>query len=94
MHAGLTAEIKKILKMAQKTSSAVSKWLKKQEWYESFIETLERFREYDREDINRFLKGTMLEDTIYAAFPWYLSPEGMDFWKDIDKQFRDWFYGD
>ena len=94
MHAGLTAEIKKILKMAQKTSAAVSKWLKKQEWYESYIETLERFREYDNEDIERFLKGHMMEDTIYAAFPWYLSPEGMDFWKDINKQFKEWFYGD
>ena len=80
--------------MAQKTSAAVSKWLKKQEWYESYIETLERFREYDNEDIERFLKGHMMEDTIYAAFPWYLSPEGMDFWKDINKQFKEWFYGD
>lgn len=80
--------------MAQKTSAAVSKWLQKQEWYESFVETLERFRDYDLEDMNRFLKGIMLEDTIYAAFPWYLSPEGMDFWQDIDKQFREWFNGD
>ena len=87
-------EIKKILKMAQKTSAAVSKWLQKQEWYESYIETLERFREYDNEDIKRFLRGHMMEDTIYAAFPWYLSPEGMDFWKDINKQFKEWFYGD
>ena len=80
--------------MAQKTSAAVSKWLKKQEWHESFIETLERFREYDCEDIERFLSGHMMENTIYEAFPWYLSPEGMDFWGDIDKQFKEWFYGE
>ena len=80
--------------MAQKTNAAVAKWLQKQEWYESYIETLERYREYDNEDIERFLKGHMMEYTICAAFPWYLSPEGMDFWEDIDKQFKEWFYGD
>ena len=80
--------------MAQKTNAAVAKWLQKQEWYESFIETLNRFREYDSEDVGRFLDGSMKADTIYLAFPWYLSPEGMDFWQEIDKQFREWFYGD
>ena len=57
--------------MNGKSNAAVAKWLQKQEWYESFVETLERFRDYDLEDMNRFLNGIMLEDTIYAAFPWY-----------------------
>lgn len=77
--------------MNEKSNAAVAKWLQKQEWYDSFIETLDRFREYDSEDVGRFLDGSMKEDTIYRAFPWYLSPEGMDFWKEIDKQFRDWY---
>ena len=45
--------------MAQKTNAAVAKWLQKQEWYDSFIETLDRFREYDSEDVGRFLDGSM-----------------------------------
>ena len=79
--------------MNGKSNAAVAKWLQKQEWYDSFIETLYRFRDYDS-DVARFLDGSMKEDTIYLAFPWYFSPEGMDFWNDIDKQFREWFYGD
>ena len=43
----------------------------------------------DSEDVGRFLDGSMNVDTIYLAFPWYLSPEGMDFWQEIDKQFRE-----
>ena len=88
------AETKRRWMMGMRSSAAVAKWLQEQEWYDSFIETLDRFREYDSEDVGRFLDGSMNVDTIYLAFPWYLSPEGMDFWQEIDKQFREWFYGD
>ena len=80
--------------MTQRTSTAVSKWLQKQEWYESYVETLGRYSEYDGEYMDKFLSGHMMEETVHLAFPWYLSPDGVDFWIDIDKQFKEWFYGE
>lgn len=80
--------------MTQKTSAAISKWLQKQDWYESYVENLERYRDYDSEGIKRFLNGCMYDETIIVAFPWYLSPEGYDYWREINNEFAEWYYGE
>ena len=79
--------------MTQRTSTEVSRWLQKQEWYESYIDNLERYRDYDSNVVNRFKNGYKYHETIMSAFSWYSTPEGYDYWYKINEQFEDWYYG-
>ena len=86
-------EIKRRWMMRLKTNAAVAKWLKKQEWYEAWIDNLNLFRD-DPEVINDFINGLFDEGTIIKGFPWRMTPEGDTFWAEVNKQFEAWYYGD
>ena len=79
--------------MPTKTRAAIAKWLEKQEWYEAYCDNLV-LQSRLTETIRRFLAGIYEEDTICAAFSWSFTPEGDSYWRDINKQFTAWYYGD
>lgn len=79
--------------MAQKTNAAVAKWLQKQEWYEAWLDNM-NLQDLDEALILEYKCGLHGEDTISNSFIWMVTPEGYDYWREIDKQFREWFYGD
>ena len=79
--------------MPTKTRAAIAKWLEKQEWYEAWIDNLNLFRE-DPEVINDFINGLFDEGTIMMGFPWRMTPEGDEYWRGINQQFQEWYYGD
>ena len=78
--------------MPTRTREAIAKWLEKQEWYEVFCDNMvlqSRATETKYECIN----GLFYEDTISGAFSWAFTPEGDEYWREINKGFIAWYNG-
>lgn len=69
-----------------KTKEQIDKWLKKQDWFDKFVENLED------KDYDKYLKLDNLSNFISGAFIWIDTPEGSDYWSRIDSTFIKWFY--
>lgn len=77
--------------MAQKTRAAVAKWLQKQEWFDAWVENM---RLQDVGNADEYILGFWDEFTLVNSFVWQMTPEGYDYWCEIEKQFKKWYYGD
>lgn len=73
-----------------KSSNEISQWLTSQKWFEQLSCNIDREK---RGSIFReaILNGNSGMCTISSAFVWTFTPEGYDYWLDIDRQFIQWF---
>lgn len=78
--------------MRSRSSQAVAKWLREQEWYEAWIDNL-TLQEEDQNIIQWFIEGNVGSSTIQCSIVWYQTPEGDDYWREINRQFKEWYYG-
>lgn len=78
--------------MRSRSSQAVAKWLREQEWYEAWIDNL-TLQEEDQNIIQWFIEGNVGSSTIQTSIVWYQTPEGDDYWREINRQFKEWYYG-
>ena len=79
--------------MAQKTNAAVAKWLQKQEWYEAWLDNM-RLQDFLSEGRkHEYALGLYGEVTICDSIVWLMTPEGYDYWDEINQQFIRWYNG-
>lgn len=78
--------------MGQRNSTTVAKWLRKQEWYDAWVDNLE-LQEDDIAIVNWFKAGHELGATLICSIVWHLTPEGDEYWRNINEQFKEWYYG-
>lgn len=71
-----------------KTPEQIREWLQKQEWYESFRRQAE---EYLSSELYKTLNGYDGTYTISYAFYWQHSKEGDKYWREINRQFQEWY---
>lgn len=72
---------------------AVSLWMEDQEWFDAWNDNL--VLQVEDDDLRIwYAEGHEGVETIKNSIIWYLTPEGYDYWREIDKQFRKWYYGD
>ena len=79
--------------MPTRTRQAIAKWLKNQEWYEAFCDNMV-LQSRSTEQIYECINGLFYESTISGAFSWSFTPEGDDYWRNINNVFETWYYGD
>lgn len=80
--------------MRRRTNAAVAKWLEKQEWYEAWIDNM-NLQDFLSEDSKlEYILGLRGEETICDSITWAITPEGYDYWEEINRQFKAWFYGE
>ena len=79
--------------MRRRTNAAVAKWLEKQEWYEAWLDNM-NLQDLDEALILEYKCGLRGKDTISNSFIWMVTPEGYDYWKKINEEFKAWFYGE
>lgn len=63
-----------------KIKNKIKKYLKQQDYYQNFINNV---------GPNGISSYNIF--TIENAFIWTLTPEGYDYWKLIDKEFKKWY---
>lgn len=65
-----------------------SEWILKQPWLPQFINNC--VATYNPPDqILRYLLGTESDNTVNDSFHWMNTPEGVQFWSDIDDEMMD-----
>lgn len=75
-----------------KTAGAVQKWIKSQQWWDKFKKNFEAQKPLMYPTMTELLQKSF-QEPIASAFYWDRTPEGFEFWKDIDNQFLDFYYG-
>lgn len=45
----------------------------------------------DVENAEEYIRGFWGEITLVNSFIWLATPEGEDYWEDINKQFLEWY---
>ena len=77
--------------LRHRSKTDIQKWLKTRDWYEKYVENLKG--EYqDISQRQKFLFGDKGASTISAAFLYMDTPEGSDYWVNIEEQFLKWYY--
>ena len=79
--------------MKRRTNAAVAKWLEKQEWYEAWLENM-NLQDLDETLILEYKCGLHGGHTIDHSIIWMITPEGYDYWKKINEELIDWYYGE
>lgn len=65
-----------------------SEWMLKQPWLSQFVDNC--IAAYNSPDqILRYLLGTESDNTVNDGFHWMSTPEGGQFWSDIDDEIVD-----
>lgn len=80
--------------MRRRTNAAVAKWLEKQEWYEAWLENMNLQDFMSEGQKLEYTLGLHGEETISDSIVWMMTPEGYDYWEEINRQFKAWFYGE
>lgn len=70
----------------------VQKWIKSQWWWPLFRADFKE-QKCTYPTMTELLQKSY-QEPIASAFYWDRTPEGFDFWKDIDNQFLDFYYAD
>lgn len=71
-----------------KTQKQIRKWLQTQEWYPQFKKNMRK----EPEDKQKYiLIGKAYSETIKGAFIWNGTPEGINFWWNVNIQFLKWY---
>ena len=76
-----------------KTPEQISEWLRYKPWLKKFMKNCRNIGKIRREGAMKILSGEMGLLTIAAGFTWSRSPEGLGYWKEKDRQFKEWYYG-
>lgn len=79
--------------MKPKGRIAVANFLLEQEWYDAWYDNL-ILQEEDFDLVRHFVEGHEGASTIENSIVWYLTPEGDEYWREINKRFKEWFYGE
>lgn len=74
-----------------KSKEEIKLWLGEQPWFPAFAANI--LRSHNRPYINSIVSGDYGGSTIAIAFSWKTSPEGENFWRNIEKQYREWYDG-
>lgn len=77
--------------MTRKAGEA-QKWIKSQPWWVQFKRNFEAQKPLDFPTMTELLQKSF-QEPIASAFYWDRTPEGFDYWKQIDKSFLDFYYG-
>ncbi|MCF0120467.1 MAG: hypothetical protein HUJ65_02415 [Oscillospiraceae bacterium] len=75
-----------------KTKKQIKAYLELQPWFDDFKANVEKYAESTTRDPQEILNGEMGEYTISAPFPWSITKQGADYWRNVDNAFCDWFY--
>ena len=65
-----------------------SEWILKQPWLSQFVNNCIAAHKLPYEILS-YLLGTNTDDTVNAGFSWSCTPEGFNFWSDIDDKIID-----
>lgn len=65
-----------------------SEWMLKQPWLPQFINNCVTAKNSPSQILS-YLLGTESANTVNDGFHWMSTPEGGDFWSDIDDEIRD-----
>lgn len=79
--------------MEMKTEKQVSEWLYQQRWLRAFVKNIRNVTSTSKAEAKRILDGVYTVNTIAAGFNWGRSPQGLEYWKEKDKELREWYYG-
>lgn len=74
-----------------RSKSDIKKWLKQKDWYQQYIDNLK----VEYPNINarqKFLLGENEQYTISSAFCYRDTPEGIEYWSQIEEMFLRWYY--
>lgn len=80
--------------MGTKTAAEVRDYLKKQKWVHKFAKNMKSVGNLSKEGAYSVLAGECGANTILSGFPWAMSPQGFDYWYNIHKEFRKFYYGE
>ena len=78
--------------MGRRTSAAVAKWLEKQEWYEAWLDNM-NLQDLSENEKSQCINGYYGLGTIRGSIIWMITPEGDDYWDEINQQFIRWYNG-
>ena len=78
--------------MGRRTSAAVAKWLEKQEWYEAWLDNM-NLQDLSENEKSQCIYGYYGLDTNRGSIIWMITPEGGDYWDEINQQFIRWYNG-
>lgn len=79
--------------MRRRTNAAVAKWLEKQEWYQAWLDNM-HLQDLAADLILEYTSGLYGKNTIDNSFIWMVTPEGYDYWKQINEEFKAWYDGE
>ena len=71
----------------------VASWLERQEWYEAWIYNMHIQNYLDPDQVDEYIYGLHGEDTIFNSVVFRQTPEGQDYWENVNQQFKDWYNG-
>lgn len=74
-----------------RSKTEIKKWLKTRDWYEKYVNNL-KVEYQDIYQRQKFLSGENDTSTISAAFCYRDTPEGIEYWSQIEEQFLKWYY--
>lgn len=75
-----------------KSKRQVKEYIKSQEWYNSFVEELEK---HMRMDVDSYLREIVCKDSsnlLIGAFLWECTPQGVKYWGKIEKEYFKWLF--
>lgn len=79
--------------MVVSSSGQVQQWLKSQPWWEAFKANFETQKTSEFRTMTELLQKAWNEP-IASAFYWDRTPEGFEFWKNIDDKFLKFYYNE
>lgn len=69
-----------------RTKKEIEEYIKDSYWYDYFLENIVHTRGY-----KFILQGKNREWTVKAAFDWTDTDQGESYWKQVDKEFTEWY---
>ena len=81
----------KIDPLHHRSKNDIKKWLKEKKWYQKYADNL-KIEYPDINERRKFLSGDKNTSTISAAFCYRDTPEGVDFWSQIEEMFLKWYF--
>lgn len=74
-----------------KNRRKIARWLEQQEWYEAWIDNMNIQGYLDPEQMNEYIYGLNDEHTIISSMVFTQTPEGQEFWDNVNQEFLDWY---
>lgn len=75
--------------MKQRSEKNIKMWLRTRLWYRRYKSNLITERS---DESSNYLEGKMGSWTLYSAFTYKNTPEGVEYWSDKEEKFLKWYY--